>query len=374
MEEVNIKTFVFVNILNFTDEQLAGAGVFTRNILSEWISADDRNIHVYGSAFINVGKVFGLPQKKSLTLRKLRIRNFFLRVVYEQIILPFRLREYDLYFSPTPAVPLLARLISPRTKLIITIHDMIPFFIPKKYGWLRRHYVRILSKYGARVAHYVITVSESSKRDICSIAELNDDKVSVIYNFMPGRQWHPFPTHKDFFISISTIEPGKNLESTLNGFKRFLTRYGMDQFQFYWIGKVGWGYAESHLSELIREAGMDHHFHLLGYVDETTKKEMLENCAAVVYLSHYEGFGLGVLEGLYCNKPAVVSNNSSLPEVVGNAGIKCDQNDVDKIAESFYSIVTDRLQYQRNIPAQISKFSPDLQLRKFFDLMGVKNS
>lgn len=359
--------------MNFTDAQIAGAGVFTRNLLSEWLRVETRSIVVYHSRSIDPTILFNLPANRALCKKAIAIKSIFFRILYEQFVLPFKLSSYSIYFSPTPAIPFLARIISPGTRLIITIHDMIPFFIPHKYGWLRGRYVRWISKYGAIHADHVITVSENSKKDILKISKVADDKITVIYNFIADLGFEAVGGKSDYFLSISTIEPGKNIEVTMDGFKLFTECHPSVSYRFYWVGKVGWGYTLEYLQSLIDQKGLSGKFILLGFVSEERKNELLRGCIAVVYLSHYEGFGLGVLEGFYFNKPAIVSSGSSLPEVVGDAGILCDHLDANDVADAFYRMTIELSKFQAKIPDRISAFQKESQLKQFLTVINSKN-
>ena len=84
-----------------------------------------------------------------------------------------------------------------------------------------------------------------------------------------------------------------------------------------------------------------------------------------MYLSYYEGFGLPVLEGLAYNKPSVVSNVSSLPEVVGKTGAQCAPDDVSGIGEALKTIISEREKFVAAIPGQIKKFDPGVQIEIF---------
>jgi glycosyltransferase involved in cell wall biosynthesis len=359
---------ILVNLLNFADGQLVGAGVFTKNILSEWLRSETRPVTIFHSASINPVSVFKIPDNKSVSYQPVKVSNFLFRILYEQFVLPFRLRNHSVYISTNPTFIFLAPLISPRTKIVITIHDMIPFFVQKKYGWLRTQYVKIISKYGARGAHEVITVSESSKKDICKIAGIAEDKVTVIYNFMPF-SWTDYRNDENYFLSISTIEPGKNIEGTIKAFRIFLDKYKSLPHCFYWVGKIGWGYTAAQLNDLIKSYGLSERFFLLGFVTNDRKDELLKNCTALVYLSHYEGFGLPVLEGLLYNKPAVVTNVSSLPEVTGKAGVLCEPGDLDQVADGLFLLASEGETYKREIPTQLLKFDSGTQIAKFTALL-----
>ena len=368
-----MKKKVAINLLNFSDDKIAGAAVFAKNLLNAWFKKQIAfpDIVIYHADCVDIKRVFALPDLDQVSYKKVKVNNFWLRILYEQIILPFVLRDFDVYFSPTPVMPFLSRLVNRRLKNIVTIHDMIPFFVPKKYGKLRSLYVRLISKYSSKYADQIITVSENSRTDISLIAKINPDKVIIIYNFMPSSANKEKISYDQFFLSISTIEPGKNIENTLLGFKVFLENEAYQNYKFYWIGKIGWGYSETDLNRMIEASGLQKNFFLMGYVDDAEKDELLRHCTAMVYLSHYEGFGLPVLEGLYHNKPAVVSNTSSLPEVIGKAGILCDKSDAGNIGDALTTICENLQDYVNEIPDQLKKFDEDAQVQKFLKVIEV---
>jgi glycosyltransferase involved in cell wall biosynthesis len=368
-----VKKSVAINLLNFSDEKIAGAAVFAKNLLNGWFTRQIEfpEIIIYHADCVEIKQVFALPDLDNVAYRKVKVNNFWLRILYEQFVMPFVLRRFDVYFSPTPVMPFLSRIVNRQLKHIVTIHDMIPFFVPKKYGKIRSLYVKLVSKYSSKYADQIITVSENSKKDISFISKIDPVKVTVIYNFMPSLGNMEKVFYDQFFLSISTIEPGKNIENTILGFKIFLENELNQNYKFYWIGKIGWGYTTAELSEMIEGFGLKEKFFLLGYIDDEKKNDLLKRCTALVYLSHYEGFGLPVLEGLYFNKPAVVSNTSSLPEVIGKAGILCDKSDAEDIAVALTKITTNLQDYIIEIPNQLKKFDENLQIQKFLKVMGV---
>jgi glycosyltransferase involved in cell wall biosynthesis len=269
-----------------------------------------------------------------------------------------------LYFNPTLGLPFAARVLTPNTRLVVTIHDMIPFFFPNKYSRKRLFLVKTFSVLAAKIAHIVLTVSENSRKDIISITGVNENKVKIVYNFIPRRFESENTQHSNFFLCVSTLEPGKNVENTIRGFAEFL-RKSETPFKFYWIGRLGWVFTETYLNNLIKDQNVEGSFVLLGYLSEPDKQEYLRKCTAIVYLSYYEGFGLPILEGMTYNKVALAANNSSLPEVVGKAGILCDPSDVSSIAAGMKSLIENQDKLMGEIPNQIKRFEPEEQIRKF---------
>lgn len=362
---------IIVNVLNIVDTELAGAAMFTKNILNIWLKDESTSeVTILCSSAINVLEVLQLPEKPNIHIKPVNSTNFISRILYEQVILPFVIRSFDVYFSPTQIIPFFSKILSPRTKLVITIHDMIPFFVQNKYNFLRTQYVKFISKWTGVFADEVIVVSQNTLNDVVAITKIPSSKLHVVYNFLTTEFQSNNFRDKCFLLCISTIEPGKNLEKTLMGYKRFLEKYKLEKYRFYWIGKIGWGYSSTELNEKIATLGLQNHFYLMGYVDEIKKQDMLRDCTAIVYLSHYEGFGIPVLEGLLQNKPALVSSSSSLPEVIGEAGVLCDNQDIERIADAMYELITNLESYRLRIPQQIEKFDKFAQMEKFLEIIN----
>lgn len=364
-----MKKRVMVDLLNLANPQIAGVGVFAKNLFHFWFAAKmEYDVVCYVPSFIDPNKVFGINASNGVTIKTVNVKHVFVRLLYQQLVLPFHLKDFSLYFNPAVGIPFLSKITTPKTKLVVTIHDMTPFHYPKKYSRIRSILVRFLSKNAAKVADKIITVSKNSASDIVKFGKVSTDKVQIIYNFiLPPYEFNNHIKGK-YFLCISTIEPGKNPEKVIEGFAKFKQQTGLD-YKFYWIGRFGWVIKESYLRQYIRTHNVEDDFILVGYVSEQEKRDFIRNCAGIVYLSFYEGFGLPPLEGMTFNKPSVVSNVSSLPEVVGEAGVLCDPHDANSIAKAMLKIVTNREDFVSKIPIQMKKFDPQIQTSIFIKLI-----
>jgi len=356
---------ILIDLLNLATPEIAGVGIFARNLFELWLAElPPFEIVFVSSNAVNAEETFRITPSDTIRVKSIAIRNVLLRFLYQQTILPFKLRQFDLYYNPALGIPYLSRLVAPKAKLMVTIHDMIPFFYPKKYSALRSVLVRNMSIFAARAAHKVITVSNNSKNDIVSIAHVDENKVVVVYNFIPPPYQLTNDEDDKYFLCISTLEPGKNVEQVIRGFGRFKKRTGYS-YRFYWVGRIGWVYTQNYLDKIVENENLKESFIFKGYLSEVEKQDILRRCTSIVYLSHYEGFGLPVLEGLTFNKPSLVSNNSSLPEVAGETGVLCDPLDTDSIAEGLNYVIANRHDLSSAIPSQLEKFSPTKQIAAF---------
>lgn len=239
-----------------------------------------------------------------------------------------------------------------RSKSITYIHDVaflrFPEYIEKKnLTYLTNHIEEFL-----RRTDIVVTVSEHAKQEISHFFPQFSHKIRVVYNGIDPKVMYPRSTkeYRDvamkygldagkYFIFISNIEPRKNVEGLLRAYKIFCDLHDQKrETQLLIIGGKGWN-NEAAMNEmaLLQKEG----YRVVRprtYVPDEDKPALLSGSIGLVHPAHYEGFGLPPLEAMACGKHVVVGNNSSLPEVVGDAGIYVNENDHDELSEAMYNL------------------------------------
>ncbi|WP_443936874.1 glycosyltransferase family 4 protein [Pedobacter sp. MW01-1-1] len=366
---------LYINLLNFNNTKLAGVGYFFKRIISN-IDFDSPNwdqykkIIVLTNREVDVLELFKFKSSEKIEVLVLPYaEKFLVRIFYEQFYLPFFfLSKRGTLFSPTPAIPLLAGFFNKSFVMIATIHDMIPFKIKNKYSKIRSIYVRFLSKWSAIIASKVLTVSNFSKQDIVEIARIKPEKVYVVYNFIPELIYEPIENSKPYFVTVCTVEPGKNIETMLKGFKLFMDENpNYSEFTYKIIGQFGWNY--NSIFEVVEQLKLSTSVEFTGYLSDEEKNDYLRNCTGMIYLSNYEGFGIPPLEAMYFNKVSIVSNNSSLPEVVGKAGIIQDADNATQLAKHLRDLIEKNKTYSKEINKQLAKFEPNEQIDFFTECL-----
>ncbi len=268
--------------------------------------------------------------------------NRFERLAMSAELLPFGL---DVLHSPDFIQPSHIRFPS-----VITVHDLAfllyPRFLTKQSA---RYYGQV--DLAARGATQIIAVSQSTKRDVIHLLGVPEDRVTVIYEaahpiFRPldhaeARQHvaQRYGINEDFVLFVSTIEPRKNLPTLLEAFRRLLDIYHV-RATLAIAGQEGW--LVDQMNEIVTRLHLTECVRFLGPVPNE-ELLYLYNAARVFALpSFYEGFGLPPLEAMACGTPVVVSNTSSLPEVVGDAGQLVDPQDVEAWSVALWRILTDK--------------------------------
>ena len=215
---------------------------------------------------------------------------------------------------------------------VLTLHDMSLELFPHLHP-RRRRLTRWLVRRCARRAQAVIAVSESSRRNICSMLGVSSRQVVVVREaaapaFRPiedrqtlRRVRSRYNLPERFLLHVGTIEPRKNLVSLLQAFSSIVSSGGPD-LGLVLAGKWAWGIRQ--VQETIQALGLGDSVRLLGYVDFEDLPALYSLAVATVYPSLHEGFGLPVVEAMACGSPVVTSANSSLIEVAGGAALMLD--------------------------------------------------
>jgi glycosyltransferase involved in cell wall biosynthesis len=255
-----------------------------------------------------------------------------------------------------------------RARTVYTLHDLIFLRYPEYHLPYNRWYLTFSMPRYLRAADVVVTPSEWTKRDAIHYYGLPESKIKVIYEapaptFQPVtdvaslnyiRQKYHLP--ENFILHVGTIEPRKNLIRLLEAFQLVLADW--PNLKLVLIGKKGWLY-ESFFQRL-QTLGLQECVIFPGFVDEADLPAFYQLAEIFVFPSLYEGFGLPPLEAMACGAPVISSNSSSLPEVVGNAGLLIDPTDTTALSQALNRVLTDselRVDLGRRGLVQAQKFS-----------------
>jgi glycosyltransferase involved in cell wall biosynthesis len=242
----------------------------------------------------------------------------------------------------------------PKSLKVMTIHDMSfikhPEYLTKKL--LRFHHHRV--KNSLKWTDLIITVSQSSKQDIINYLDVDPQRIYVTplasrYDqtwreqikiktpFLKTQTKYDFS--KPYILFVGTIEPRKNINGIIKAFNFLKQKYQIPH-QLILIGQNGWK-SESIFTAIASSNWRDQ-IHHLAYLSDELLGLFYSQASVFIYPSYYEGFGLPVLEAMNWGIPVVTSNVSSLPEVVGNAGLTVAPDDIYHICEALWQIISDQ--------------------------------
>jgi glycosyltransferase involved in cell wall biosynthesis len=233
---------------------------------------------------------------------------------------------------------------------VFTLHDLIFRFFPQYHLPLNRWFLDLMLPRFLRRADAIIVVSENTKRDAVRLMGIPPEKMTVIYEGV-NPTFHPIddPTEFErvraeyklphrFILFFSTIEPRKNLVTLLDAYAELLQQ-DVSTPPLVVMGRKGWLYQETlaHISVL----GLSERVILTDWVRDYDVPAIINLAEVFVFPSLYEGFGLTPLEAMACGTPVISSNASSLPEVIGDAGILIEPRDSAGFAEAMRRVLSD---------------------------------
>lgn len=262
----------------------------------------------------------------------------------------------DLIFSPTHYMPRFTKVTR-----VVTIFDLSFLHFPQMF--LKRDLYKLTkgTRYSVLNSDHILTISNFSKEDIVKNYQIKPARITVSYPGFDHRVYRPITDQKkidwikkkyqidfSYLLFIGTIQPRKNLIRLIEAFCQVIKNQGDEfkQLKLVVVGKTtgfgrkGWMYQE--ILDKPRNLGIEDRVIFTGFVPTEELPFLISGAIVLTIPSLYEGFGIPVIESMACKTPVIVSNVSSLPEVVGENGILVDPYSVEQIAQAISTIVTDK--------------------------------
>jgi len=247
---------------------------------------------------------------------------------------------------------------------VVSIHDVVWKKYPETMKYTGLKLDKFFMMRSAKLADIVTTVSHSSFDDIVRAGVSDSNKIIVVSNGVNRPNSIEKKIDRSFFLFVGTLEPRKNLT-------RLLQAYGSlplsikEKMKLVIVGGKGWG--EVNLLDTITQLDLTEYVKVLGRVDDATLATLYTNAQFLVMPSLYEGFGLPLVEAMSYGTPVLTANNSSMPEVAGNAGLLVDALDVESIADGLQEMITNnelRERLAKNAKLNASRYSWDNSAQK----------
>jgi len=260
----------------------------------------------------------------------------------------------------------------------VVIHDLAFEHFPKHLKKPHRNFMQKYTPKYAQNAMRLGTVSEFSKQDIAARYNVPNEKIDVLYNGS-NDACNPFTAEEkleiknrftegeDYFLFLSAIHPRKNLDNLLKAFDRFKENNSND-IKLLVAGRKAWN--NNGLDEVFNAMKFKNDVVWTGHLLKTEVGEVLGASLSLVYPSHFEGFGIPILEAMNVEVPVITSNVSSMPEVAGDAAILVEPSSVNSIYNALNIIYKDN-DLRNNLVAkgkvQRQQFSWDKTANKLWD-------
>lgn len=248
----------------------------------------------------------------------------------------------DVFYSPEVLMPTRGKI-----PMLITIHDLSPIVLPESIPGLYAYYFQHLLPLNAGKADHILTVSQFSKSALEQHLKIPSEKISVVYNaardiFRPlsiekkqGVRGQ-FTNGNPYFIYLGSIHDRKNVDKIIQAFDLFIQKYRTNHLLLLAGNFMG----RHHKAKLaIHQSVFASRIIQLGYREDPVIASLLAAADAMINLSQYEGFGMPLVEAFQAGTPVIAAAASSYPEIVGQAGILVDPEDLSAVAAAMHQSI-----------------------------------
>lgn len=268
--------------------------------------------------------------------------------------------HFDAFWSPAHYAPIYTAGPS-----IVTIHDLAYEYFPDLFLRDDLYKLKNWSRSAVKNASHVIAVSAATKNDLIKLYNVPENKITVVHNGYdanvfnlnnkPNIDLHTLYGIQNtrYILFLGTIQPRKNAIKLVQAFH--LLKESGYKGKLVIAGNIGW-LADETLA-VIKNSPDAKDIVLTGYVSDEVRKTLYAYADVYVLPSLYEGFGVPAIEAMACGAPVAAANNSSLPEVVGEAGALFNPTDPADIARAITEIQADRTKYIKLGLARAKQFS-----------------
>ncbi len=333
--------------------QGGGIGRYTRELVGAILAANTAHTLTLFAAAAGLGERWQREQARlralavaphALHFRSLPITDDWMARLWQRLRLPIPAESFtgraDCFYSPDFVLPPLRR----HTSAILTVHDLSFLRYPETFTPALRRYLENAVPRSVARANHILADSNATRRDLIELLGVAPERISTLYSgvapdFNPKtapderkRLQERYHIGARYVLAVGTVQPRKNYLRLMEA----CDPLAAEGIELVIVGKPAW------LAEPILEAAAARSYvHLLGFARDEDLPALYRQAAAFAFPSLYEGFGLPVLEALACGAPVVASAASSVPEVLGNAGLLADPLDIPAWTEALQRLLAD---------------------------------
>ena len=257
----------------------------------------------------------------------------------------------DIYHSSYARIPAQVRRALPH-RHVLTVHDFTPLKLDENLFVSGQRAITQRIIYSIRPTDWVITVSESTRDDLCNYRPVDPNRVIAIPLAASSNLFYPVEQPEciaavrekygvplgDYFLTLHSLAPSKNVPHLVRSFVNLLQQERLEGLALVIAG--GQQRSVSQLRASLTDEGVNmEQVHFTGYVDDGDLAPLYSGARAFIFPSLYEGFGLPVLEAMQCGCPVIASNTSSLPEIVGKAGLLVPPSDESELCAAMWKVL-----------------------------------
>jgi glycosyltransferase involved in cell wall biosynthesis len=371
--------------------QGGGIGRYTRELIRALIKIESNKRYTFFSARIPHPSPVPdpIPTGKVVEYHPAFLSERWLYRLWYRLRLPLPVQLFtgriDLFHSPDFVLPPTYGNIP----TLLTVHDLSFIHFPETFPQVLVNYLNRAVPWSVFRASHILADSLSTKQDLVDLWAVPEEKITVLYSgvsqdYRPQKDQAVLESVRQtynlgeapYLLSVGTIQPRKNYQMLIRAFAPVA-----DQFPHNLFIAGGKGWLEKEMMAEAARQGIADRVRFLGFVAEDQLPALYSGASLFLFPSIYEGFGLPVLEAMACGVPAIISNNSSLPEVGGEAALQLPPDSPEFWSEGMRKVLADKELSKTMIEAgflQTQQFDWEKSARKLlaiYDrLLGKKSS
>jgi len=304
-------------------------------------------------------------------------RHPILFILWFELAVTRALKKYkaDVFFSPDGYLSLRSKV--PQVNVI---HDLNFAHYPKDLPWSSRVYYNYFFPKFAKKATHIVTVSNYTKQDLIDTYQIPESKITVAWNgandvFVPlaheeiADVRNHLTNDKPYFLFVGSIHPRKNVKRLVASYLKY--REKDTSFDLVVVGEPMWK-QNKELLALKHES-----IHYTGHLSIHKLVRVMGAAACFVYVPYFEGFGIPLVEAMRCGVPIIAGNRTSIPEVLGDAGLFVDPFSTEAITEALVKVAQNedlQLELARKSLARSNHFSWDSSAEKIWEVLIQYNT
>ncbi len=367
-------TRICIDVRCLSEGRKTGVEEYTLKLLLNIFEADKKNEYIL---FLSSWKKpifdFSLFEKYSnVKIKKIKFPNKLLNFSFWYFNWPkidWLVGGANVVFFPN----IIFGAVSKSVKTIVTIHDLSFERYPHFFSFKRRlWHIFVNPKKICQKAECIIAVSNSTAEDIGSLYGVDKEKIAVIHSAVSNnfslvdrnakrlieiKEKYGLPFK--FILYLGTIEPRKNIGGIIRAYDflqisaRKTKNLELEKYKLVIAGSSGW--LDKSIFQEINKSNFKENIILPGFVEDADKVFVYNLASLFVYPSFFEGFGFPPLEAMQCGVPVITSNNASLPEICGDAGILIDPDKPEEIGRAMEEVLTDKIFREKLIKKGIKR-------------------
>lgn len=238
----------------------------------------------------------------------------------------------QLFFSPSHYTPIFSPI-----PVISSIMDLGYLHYPQQLTSKDLYQLKLWTKESILKSKYIVTISQFTKDEIVNLYHINPSKIVIAYPGVttPKQIPHDSALPKNYFLSLGTLKPSKNIPFLIESFFQFAQKY--PDYKLIISGKKGWLFNE--IFSTVKKYNLENKIIFQDYITENQKWPLIKQARSLIIPSIYEGFGIPAIEAMALGTPVISSNSASLPEIIKDYGILIDPTNKSTLVKAMESII-----------------------------------